>query len=106
MPFKLPRWFWVLAFLITWPTLLLADEPLPTYSATGPEGKVTLTADPCKQHLWLAGWQVAHWIWRGKSYDACWRMQRNGGEQLVVILDSSGDVATFYPSQFKPDEAI
>lgn len=107
---KLP-WYFKLSYFFCLPAALLAAtsalaEDLPTYSATGPEGKVTLTAEPCTQHIWLAGWQIARWMWRGKAYEACWRMQRNGGEQLVVILDSSGEVATFYPTQFVKDEAI
>lgn len=61
----IPRWAALLIFLTCWPAALLADEPKPTYSATGPEGKVTLTAEPCTVHEWLKGWQVARWVWRG-----------------------------------------
>jgi len=97
-------WFVLLICFFRMP--MAQAEALPTYSATGPEGKVTLTAEPCQQHPWLAGWQVARWMWKGKAYEACWRMQKANGEHLIVILDSTGEVATFYPTQFVKDEAI
>ena len=99
---KLPLWVWIFAVIVCWPSMLLAES----YSATGPDGKITLTKEPCKAHEWLKGWQVARWMWKGKAYAACWRMQGHAQERLVVVLDSSGEVATFYPSQFIKDEGV
>ena len=102
---KLPRWFWTASFLVCWPTLLLAADP--TFSVTGPEGRLTLTSEPCKAHEWLKKWQLARWLWKGEPYEACWRMQSDGsGQRFVVVVDSAGDVATFNPQQFTKDEGI
>lgn len=102
---KIPLWAILLIWLTCWPAWLLADDP--TYSATGPDGKITLTAEPCKVHSWLKGWQVARWMWRGKAYAACWRMVGDGsGQKVIVVLDDAGDIASFHPGQFVKDEAI
>ena len=100
---KLPKWVWIFAFIVCWPSMLLAEE---TYSASGPDGKLTLTKEPCTAHEWLKGWQVARWSWKGKNYAACWRMQGQPQERLVVVLDAAGEVATFYPQQFVKDEGV
>lgn len=95
----------LLAALLLIPALALAEDP--TYSAINPDGTLTLTSEPCVQHPWLNGWQVARWMWKGKPYEACWRLQNDGeGKRLVVVLDSNGDVVTVDPRQFRKDEAI
>ena len=81
-----------------------ADEP--TFSLAVENGRVTLTAEPCTKHEWLKGWQLARWSWKGKAYEACWRMQKSDGGQLVVVLDAAGEVTTFYPAQFTVDTQI
>lgn len=103
---KLP-WYFKLAYLFCWPAAVLADNP-PTFSASSPTGdKVTLTAEPCTQHPWLQHWQVARWIWRGKPYDACWRLKDTPqGDKVVVVLDADGDIVSFDPTQFVKDEGI
>lgn len=100
---RIPRWLVLLVFLFT---PVAWAEDLPTFSVTGPDGKLTLTAEPCKAHAWLKGWQEAKWYWRGKDYAACWRMQSDGHQKLVVVLDAAGDVTTFYPAQFVQDHGI
>ena len=101
---RIPRAIRWLIYLTCWPAAVLADEP--TYSVTSEHGKLTLTAEPCTAHAWLKGWQLARWSWRGKDYEACWRMQSDGRQKLVVVLDSAGEVTTFYPAQFTRDEQI
>ena len=102
---KLP-WYFKLAFLFCWSAAVLAD---PTFSVTSPEGKLTLTSEPCTQHPWMKNWQVARWQWRGKEYEACWKLQKSGpgpDDKLVAVIDSDGDVPSFDPRQFTKDEAI
>jgi hypothetical protein len=94
----------LLVFLTCWPAAVLAGEP--TYSVSSEHGKLTLTAEPCKAHEWLNGWQLARWTWQGKYYEGCWRIQSDGRQKLVVVLDSAGEVTTFYPAQFIKDEAL
>jgi hypothetical protein len=102
---RLPAWAVVLIFLTCWPAAVLADES--TYSASNPDGRLTLTSEPCLVHPWLNGWQVARWMWKGKPYEACWRLQNDGGDKkLVVVLDSNGEVVTVDPRQFTRDAPI
>ena len=99
---KIPRWLVLIIFLLC--PAAWAGEP--TYSVTSEHGKLTLTAEPCKAHEWLKGWQLARWTWQGKDYSACWRIQSDGRQKFVVVVDSAGDVTTFYPAQFVEDKAI
>lgn len=101
---KLP-WYFKLAFIFCLPAAVLAED-LPTYSVTSEYGKLTLTAEPCKAHEWLKEWEVARWMWKGKPYEACWRVQSDGTQQLVVVVDSNGEVTTFHPGQFVQDKTI
>lgn len=100
---KLP-WYFKLAPLFCWPAAVLAD--LPTYSFTSEYGKLTLTAEPCTAHVWLKDWEVARWIWKGEPYEACWRMQSDGHQPLIVVVDSNGEVTTFHPGQFVQDTPL
>ena len=101
---NIPALIVLLIWLATLPATLMAGEP--TYSVSSEHGKLTLTDEPCTAHAWLKGWQIARWSWRGKDYQACWRVQSDGRQKLVVVLDAAGEVTTFYPAQFTQDEHI
>jgi len=100
---KLPRWFWVFAFLVCWPTLLFAE----TFSATNQNGKITRTAEPCQLGGWFKEWRSAKWFYQGKDYEACWTVQKNSeGGPLIVLVDSSGVVSSVPPAAFRKDDGI
>lgn len=101
---KLPWYvFWV-AIIVCWPSMLLADG---TVSATDPNGKLTLYKTPCSMGGWFEKWKSAHWMYKGKPYEACWAVQptRQGG-QMVIVIDSSGVVTPIDPRAFSEDQGV
>jgi hypothetical protein len=57
----------------------------------------------------MKNWYVAKWQWRGKDYEACWKLQKSGpspDDRLVAVIDSDGDVTSFDPRSFTRDEPI
>lgn len=78
-----------------------------TASATDVNGKLTLHRKPCQLGGWSKEWKAADWLWRGKPHDACWRMQRSdGGDGVVVVIDSAGVMSTIPPGAFVEDRPI
>lgn len=63
---------------------------------------VTLHEEACVSSPWLQNWKTATMFYQGKQYAACWRVQ---GE-LVIILDSSGDMTPIPMQAFQPETRI
>jgi hypothetical protein len=83
--------FFAMTFSL-WSFYALAD----TFSAQGSNGKLTLKKKPCSLGLY-----------KGKPYKACWRVQRTqAGQDVVIVIDSSGVVSDFDAREFKQDEPI
>lgn len=78
-----------------------------TYSATNPEGKITLTKEPCNLGPWFKDWKAAKWFYQGKDYEACWRVQATQDDRRqIVIIDSSGLISSVSPGAFRKDEGV
>ena len=79
---------------------------LSSYSAMvakdGSGNSVTLQEEKCVSAPWLKDWQTATMIYRGKTYAACWRVQG----QLVIILDSGGDITPIPMNAFAPEVKV
>lgn len=91
------------AALVAWSSGWAAD----TMSASDQNGKITLSLEPCAASPWLAEWKTASWLYKGKVYAACWRVQKTtSGADTVIVLDSDGMVTPIDPRQFKRDEGV
>jgi hypothetical protein len=94
--------FFAMTFSL-WSFYALAD----TFSAQGSNGKLTLKKKPCSLGPWFKVWLEADWLYKGKPYKACWRVQRTqAGQDVVIVIDSSGVVSDFDAREFKQDEPI
>ena len=58
---------------------------------------VTLMSDACVVGPWLKEWKTAVFLYKGKQYEACWKLQGT----TVVILDSAGEVTPLPAGAFK-----
>ena len=76
---------------------------VPTMVARDSAGNViTLQDNKCVAAPWLEKWKTAVFVYQGKTYAACWRIQDGD----VVVLDSDG-AATFLPASiFKPETGV
>lgn len=63
---------------------------------------VTLQSEKCVAAPWLVDWMTAVFIYQGKQYAACWKIQAG----TVVILDSGGDVTSLPMDAFRPEQTI
>jgi len=63
---------------------------------------VTLHEAPCVSSPWLKDWKTATFIYGGKTYAACWRIQNN----MVIVIDSAGDVSPLPMEAFKPETKV
>ena len=63
---------------------------------------VTLQDEKCVIAPWLDKWKTAVFVYNGKTYASCWRIQNNE----VVILDSGGDVTVLPPDIFRPETGV
>jgi len=67
------------------------------------EGNViTLMTEACKVSPWLKDWKTASFLYNGKVYPACWKLQG----RLVIILDSGGDVTPVSMGAFSQETSI
>ena len=92
---KLPRWLWVAAFLVCWPSILFAH---PTLTAQNGDSLI-LYDTPCSDpdilaHIVAAGggryleqFKQATLIYRGVTLKSCW-LEKDG---LVYSIDETGD---------------
>jgi len=79
-----------------------------TYSATDPNGKLTIMlVTPCPIGPWFKDWKAATWMYRGQLYEACWRVQPTiDGRPQIVVIDSSGVMSSQSPGAFRKDEGV
>lgn len=79
-----------------------------SFSATDEDGKLTLTKEPCTAAgPWFTKWRAARWMFRGKPYDACWTVAKSAsGAQMIVIIDSDGQVSNMSPNRFAPETGV
>ena len=63
---------------------------------------VTLHEAPCVSAPWLKDWKTATFIYGGKTYAACWRIQND----MVIVLDAAGDVSPLPMTAFKPETKV
>ncbi len=68
----------------------------------GSGNSVTLGETECVAAPWLKDWKTATMFYEGKTYAACWRLQGN----LVVVLDSAGDVTPIPMTSFRPETGV
>ena len=106
------RPFWVSVVLgvgtIVLLALLLTDaKAADTYTLRIGDHSVTLMQEPCDIGGWFKDWKKAQWIYEGKRYEACWRVQQGAqGNPVVHTIDSAGDVGTLPMQGFRKDEAV
>ena len=101
------RWLILILAIFLGAGIVTAAWPAETFSATDENGKLTLSNTPCTLGNWFKEWKAAHWLYKGKSYEACWRLQKTmDGRDRIVIIDSAGMVTPVDPRAFAPDEAI
>lgn len=93
---KLPRWFWIAAFLVSLPTLALAE---PIYALEDNGVRVVLTDEPCQKSE-VANLQFkATWTERGQTYEGCWGPAFD--RERINAWFSDRTVVSFPPSMFK-----
>ena len=68
----------------------------------GSGNSVTLQETACVSDPWLKEWKSATMFYRGKHYAACWRIQGD----MVVIIDSAGDVTPLPMGAFKQETGV
>ena len=72
-------------------------ENLVVNDASG--NQVTLMSEACTASSWLKDWKLASFLYKGKAYEACWRLQGT----TVVILDSGGEVTPLPSGAFRTE---
>jgi hypothetical protein len=71
--------------------------------AVDPNGnRITLSETKCVISPWTTEWRNATFVYQGKTYAACWRIQGN----LVIILDSGGDITPVPITNFGPETTV
>ena len=93
---KLPRWFWILAFLVCWPTLLFAQ---PLYSADAQGIHIVLTDEPCQLKTIANLPYRVIWTQDGKTYEGCFGARQD--YEAVVAYFSDFSVALIPFNAFK-----
>jgi hypothetical protein len=85
-----------------------AHAETPTFSSVDENGRLTLTEAACeKAGPWFAKWRAATWLYQGKHYDACWTMARaSTGAEIVLVIDSDGQVSNIDARHFRRDMPI
>ena len=83
---KLPRWFWILAFLVCWPTLLLAQ---PLYSADAQGIHIVLTDEPCQLKTIANLPYRAIWTQEGKTFEGCFGARQDYEAVVAYFSDFS-----------------
>lgn len=63
---------------------------------------VTLQETACVSDPWLKDWKAATMFYQGRVFAACWRLQGN----LVIILDSAGDITPIPMTAFRPETSV
>lgn len=80
---------------------------MPTYVAEMGENKLFIFAEPCALGGWFTTWRKARWLFQGKSFESCWKLQRNAdGDLYVHTVDTSGDAGMVPLGAFRKQEAI
>lgn len=95
--------------LICWPMLALAETAQkPTSVAEiGGGNKLFIFHEPCPLGPWFTKWQKGRWIFAGKPYDACWRIERDANDNIVIkTVDDNGDTGSVPAQIFKKLKAI
>lgn len=104
--FLLPCWAVLIVVVFCWPSILFADEAAPTFVAQMGDNKVYLYPAPCPLGGWFAEWRKAQWLYQGKFYESCWRLQRTEQGVFVHTVDANGDVGSLPASIFKKAQQI
>jgi hypothetical protein len=66
---KLPKWFWVVAFVVCWPTLALAD---PVLAAEQNGVRIVIHSENCKYKGVVSNLpKRATWTEKGKTFEGC-----------------------------------
>lgn len=68
-------------------------------SRDGDGNVVTLMTAKCTISPWTTEWLTASFLYHGRVFAACWRLQG----KTVVIFDSGGDITPLPMSIFKPE---
>ena len=93
---RLPRYVWLLAIIVCWPTLLFAG---PLFQMSGEGIRVTLYDDPCKVEGVSNLPFRATWEEGGKTFDGCWSPSFDRERVNAFFTDKS--VVSFPPAMFK-----
>lgn len=90
------------ALLVT--TVYATGAYATTFSLKADNGdQITLMESPCTHSPWFKDWQAARFIYRGKTYEACWRLV---GGDTVLVFDSGGDISPVPMGAFRKDEGV
>lgn len=73
----------------SWADMMLKD---------GSGNSIVLHEGKCTVLSWLKDWRQATMQYRGTMFEACWRIQGD----MVVVLDSGGDVTPVPMQAFRP----
>ena len=50
----------------------------------------------------MTDWKVAKWLYKGKTYDACWKLMGD----MVMTIDSAGELGQVPKFVFKKDVQV
>ena len=81
--------------------LLLLSLPVnaETLTARDSTGNYVVITDTACKLQWLSKWKAATFFYEGKTYESCWTLKG----QMIVILDSSGDLTAIPISMFSKE---
>lgn len=91
----------LLAVLVT--TVYATGAYADTYSVKAQNGdSITLMDTPCTQGEWFKLWKAARFVYQGRSFEACWRVE----DTMVLVLDAEGDLSSVPMQAFSKDEGV
>lgn len=97
----------LLVATVIWATKAYPEEPQAVaFVAEAGDNKLFIFPDPCPLGGWFEKWKKARWVFNGQSFEACWRIQRDGDGLYVHTVDAAGDAGVMPVDLFKKVEAI
>jgi hypothetical protein len=96
MPFKLPMWVVIFAYLVSWPASVFAD-PLFAFEKDGI--RVVLTNDKCALSEVSNLPYRATWEEKGQTFEGCWSPSFDR-QRVNAFFVSDRSVVSFPPQMF------
>lgn len=109
---KLPKWVWVFAFIVCWPSMVIGDEVFRGKDREEVDLALRLKDEPCSSAAVLA---VLHdsllddrrfkrsiLTWKGQDWESCYAEK----DATVYSIDSEGSKFQPVPRSMFKDESI